>query len=144
MYNSIVVTNAINCRNKKVIYQFTLVLDTVNWQTSANLKVLDKEYITVFPGDFFTKVNAKIQPLFDIPHDPEGKVYEGPEIKIKLTDKFGFNEWSNMTNVKCEFDKAFKIPNLYVSQENQAVYDNVISFLVKLSNIIFGDKIEKN
>jgi hypothetical protein len=144
MYNSIVITNPINCRNKNITYKFTLILDIINWQTTASLKVLDNEYISILPGDLFSKVQNKIASLLDIPHDDNGKVYEGPEIKIKLADKFGYIEWSNMTSINCDNEKAFKIPHLYALPQHQDIYDNATTFLVQLSDNIFGDKIQKN
>ncbi len=144
MYNSIVVTNPINCRNKNITYKFTLILDIINWQTTASLKVLNNEYIAILPGDLFSKVQNKIASLLELPQDDNEKVYEGPEIKIKLADKFGYTEWSNMTSIHCDNEKPFKIPHLYALPQHQAIYDNATTFLIKLSDILFGDKIQKN
>jgi len=139
MYNSIVVTNSIDCVNKKINYKFTMIFDTINWQTTVNLNVNGKEHIALFTGDMFMTVMSKIAPLMNLPFDMDGKVYEGPEIKIKLNDTYSNKIWSNMTNLNC--DKSFKIPELYVSQQNQSLYDNMIAYLVKLSNSIFSKEL---
>ena len=143
MYNSIVVTNPISCKNKTIKYKFTLVFDKINWKTNASLKLYDAEYIVILEGDLFSKVIGYINPLFELPFDPNGKVYDGPELKIRLTDTNSYTQWSNMTNLQCEYGKAFRIPDLYVNQENQNIYTNVIKMLIKLSDDLFKDQINQ-
>jgi len=143
MYNSIVVTNSITCKNKTIKYKFTLVFDKINWKTNASLKLYDMEYISIMDGDLFGKVIGGIKPIFEIPFDPNGVVYSGPELKIRLTDTNSSTYWANMTNLKCEYDNAFRIPDLYVDQENQNIYTNVIKMLIKLSDDIFREQINE-
>ena len=144
MYSSIVITNSINCKNKKINYKFTILFDKINWKTILGLKLNDKEYIIDVNGEMFMKVLSKISVLLDLPYDPEGKVYNGPEIKIRAYDTYSTVYWSNVTNTKCEFDKAFNIPGLYVNDKQQAVYDEVVLYLVKLSQTIFFDQIKQD
>lgn len=144
MYNSIVVTNERSCRNKGVYYKFMLVLDKINWQTTASLKILDQEYISVFPGDVFTRTMMKISPVLELPFDPEGKVYEGPELKIVIQDNHMSTNWSNMTNIKCEWDRAFKSTDVYVNTTHQAIYNQALAFLTKLSDMIFEEQVGQN
>jgi len=144
MYNSIVVTNERSCKKKGVYFKFALILDKINWMTTASLKIMDQEYISVFPGDIFIKTLEKISPVLDLPFDPEGKVYEGPELKIIYQDNHTSNMWSNVTNVKCEWDKAFKSTDTYVNTTHQLIYSNALTFLTKLSEMIFEEQISKN
>ena len=144
MYNSIVVTNERSCKNKGVYYKFMLVLDKINWQTTTSLKIMDQEYIAVFPGDVFTKTFMRIASILELPFDPEGKVYDGPELKIVIQDDHISTNWSNMTNIKCEWDNAFKSTDIYTNTTHQAIYDKALSFLTKLSEMIFEEQVGQN
>ena len=68
MYNSIILTNDRNCNSKDVYYKFTLVLDKVNWQTTATLKMYTQEYSVILPGNIFYKVLEKIKSESSILH----------------------------------------------------------------------------
>lgn len=139
MYNSITVTNSIDCVNRNIVYKFTLLFDKQNWKTIATLKVHNKSIVSVQTGEMFLDIVKKISNIFNLPHDPNNKVYDGPELKIILDDHhFNNIEWSNVTNLQC--DNAFKIPNVYVEKSNQVQYDNVVDILVVLSTIIFKEQ----
>jgi hypothetical protein len=144
MYNSIVVTNKRSCRNKGVYYKFMLVLDKNNWQTTASLKLLDQEYIAIFPGDLFTRTQMRLASLMQLPFDPEGTTYDGPEIKIVLQDNHMSTVWSNMTNLKCEWESPLKNSDIYINTTHQAIYEEALSFLTKLSDMIFEEQVGKN
>ena len=144
MYSSIVITNPITCKNRKINYKFSVIFDKINWRTMIALKLNDKEYIRDFSGDMFMKILSKVSVLLQLPYDPEGKVYEGPELKIRADDSYTTVYWSNVTNVKCEFDKAFNIPGLYINANQQALYDSIVLYLVKLSQNIFFDQIKED
>jgi hypothetical protein len=144
MYSSIVITNPINCKNKQISYKFSIIFDKINWRTMVALKLNDNEYIADFSGDMFINVLSKVSVLLQLPNDPEGKVYDGPEIKIRAVDSYTTVIWSNITNTRCEYDKAFNIPGLYVNENQQKVYDEVVLYLVKLSQKIFFDKIKED
>lgn len=139
MYNSIVVTNQRNCKKRGVYYKFTLILDKINWQTTASLKILDQEYISVYPAEIFNKVMLKLSAVMQLPYDPEEKIYEGPELKIVTSDMNSNKIWSNVTNMNC--DKQF-VPTKNI--KHQEIYEGTLSFLTKLSEVIFEDQINNN
>ncbi len=138
MYSSIVITNPITCDNKEINYKFSIIFDKINWKTMVALKLYENEYIMNFPGDLFVETLSKVSVLLNLPYDPEGKVYNGPEIKIKAMDTYTTVIWTNITNTKCEYDKAFNIPGLYVNESQQKLYDETAMYLVNLSQKIFG------
>ncbi len=142
MYNSIVVTNSLD-NEQKIIYKFTIIHDNINWKTIVNLNINNQELMEIYSGDLFVKILPKITPVLELPFDPEGKVYDGPELKIRLFDQNYQQTWVNMTNKKNTWDKPFKLPNLYVNQNNQNIYNNIINYLTKLSDDIFSNKINK-
>jgi hypothetical protein len=144
MYSSIVITNAISCQNKKINYKFSIIFDKINWKTIVSLKIHGREFIKDFSGEFYMTVLSKISSLLNLPHDSNGKVYDGPEIKIRANDTYTSVYWSNATNTMCEYDKAFNIPGLYITPEQQALYNDMVIYLIKLSDIIFREDINKN
>ena len=141
MYNSIILTNDRNCNSKDVYYKFTLVLDKVNWQTTATLKMYTQEYIVILPGNIFYKVLEKIKEVMKLPHDPNGKVYDGPELKITIQDRNLVNTWINVTNPKCEYNKAFKIEDEDGFNKYNEIYTDVVNYLIKMSSVIFQDQV---
>lgn len=141
MYSSIVITNPISCKNKQINYKFSIIFDKINWKTMIALKLNENEYITDFSGDMFVNILSKASTLLQLPYDPEGKVYNGPEIKIRAVDSYTTVSWSNVTNIKCEYDKPFNIPGLYINEFQQKTYDEVVMYLVNLSKEIFFDQI---
>lgn len=143
MYSSIVITNAINFANQKSNYKFTIMFDKINWKTIVNLQIYNKEFFKYYDGTFFMKVLSRVSGLIALPYDPNGKVYDGPEIKIRAYDTYSTVFWSNITNTKKEFDQSFYIPDLYISPSQQQLYDDVVFYLIKLSDNIFRDEIER-
>jgi hypothetical protein len=141
MYNSIILTNDRNCNSKDVYYKFTLVLDKVNWQTTATLKVMTQEYIVILPGNIFFKVLEKIKEVMKLPYDPQGKVYDGPELKLTIQDKNLVSTWSNITNPKCEFNKAFQVNDDGEFMKMNETYTDTVNYLINLSSVIFQDQI---
>ena len=141
MYNSIILTNDRNCNSKDVYYKFTLVLDKVNWQTTATLKMMTQEYIVILPGNIFFRVLEKIKGVMRLPHDPQGKVYDGPELKLTIQDKNLVSTWSNITNPKCEFNKAFQVNDDGEFMKMNETYTDTINYLINLSSVIFQDQI---
>lgn len=141
MYNSIILTNDRNCNSKDVYYKFTLVLDKVNWQTTATLKIMTQEYIVILPGNLFFNILKKIKGVMRLPYDPQGKVYDGPELKLTVQDKNLVSTWSNITNPKCEFNKAFQVNNEGEFMKMNETYTDTVNYLINLSSVIFQDQI---
>ena len=142
MYDSIVITNNLVKAGKRITYKFTLVFDKTNWQTIATLKVFNREYIANLDGEYFLRIKNNIMPVFNLPYDPEGKVYDGEELKIRFNDAYGSRSWSNTTNLKAEFDKAFNIPGLYVDANQQKYYNHVTKYLINIGDAIFEKQLE--
>ena len=141
MYNSIILTNDRNCNSKNVYYKFTLILDKVNWQTTATLKMYTQEYIIILPGNIFFKVLEKVKEVMRLPNDPLGKVYDGPELKITVQDSNLVSNWTNVTNPKCEYNKAFKVEDEVEFNKYNEIYTDVVNYLINLSSIIFQDQV---
>lgn len=141
MYNSIILTNDRNCNSKDVYYKFTLVLDKVNWQTTATLKIMTQEYIVILPGNLFFNILKKIKGVMRLPYDPQGKVYDGPELKLTVQDKNLVSTWSNITNPKCEFNKAFQVNDEGEFMKMNETYTYTVNYLINLSSVIFQDQI---
>jgi hypothetical protein len=143
MYSSITITNSINLENKKINYKFSLIFDKINWKTIVALKINDDEYLVYFSGDFFIEVLSKVSVLLQLPYDIEKKVYNGPEIKIKAYDTYSTVLWTNVTNTNNDtnISEPFKIPGLYVNDQQQKIYDDTVLYLINLSRKIFNEKI---
>ena len=140
MYSSIIITNSINCKNKKINYKFSIIFDKINWKTIVALKINDDEYLVYFSGDFFIEVLSRTSVLLKLPYDLEKKVYNGPEIKIKAYDTYSTVLWTNVTNTNCD-NQPFKIPGLYVNDLQQKTYDDTVKYLIDLSRTVFAEKI---
>lgn len=140
MYSSIIITNSINCKNKKINYKFSIIFDKINWKTIVALKINDDEYLAYFSGDFFIEVLSRTSVLLQLPYDLEKKVYNGPEIKIKAYDTYSTVLWTNVTNINCE-NQPFKITGLYVNDLQQKIYDDTVKYLIDLSRTVFTEKI---
>ena len=143
MYSSITITNSINLENKKINYKFSLIFDKINWKTIVALKINDDEYLVYFSGDFFIEVLSKVSVLLQLPYDSEKKVYNGPEIKIKAYDTYSTVLWTNVTNTNNDtnISEPFKIPGLYVNDQQQKIYDDTVLYLINLIRKIFNEKI---
>ena len=141
MYNTITVINERSCTNRTINYKFTLVFDKQSNTTMAVLQLYKEQYVKKYAGEFFFQVVNKIQQIFDLPYDPENKVYNGPELSIKLYDDEKPYEWVNLSHTLCDFDKAFFTPNFYVDGNTQKIYEEIVYFLIKVSDNIFGNMV---
>ena len=138
MYNIITVINERTCTNRKVNYKFSLIYDKQSNTTIAILELYNENFTKKYAGEFFFKVLEKIKLVFNLPYDPENKVYSGPELFIKLYDDEKPYEWSNLSHPKCEFDSAFYNPNFYKEESQIDTYNEVVHLLIKISDSIFG------
>jgi hypothetical protein len=140
MNNYIIITNSLNLNNKKITYKFSLYQDKLNWKTLVKLNInLEKnqEFISEYNGDLFINVLSEISNLFMLPFEYNNKVYSGPEIKVNTSDNHTNIYWENITHT----DSAFNIPSLYVSKEEQELYNSIVYYLIKLSDDIFRKKL---
>ena len=143
MYSSIIITNSIDCKNIKINYKFSILFDKINWKTILSLKINNNDYIDYQTGDFFIDVLSKVSVLMGLPCDLDQKVYKGPEIKIKAYDTYSTVLWTNVTNTNNDtnISEPFKIPGLYVNDQQQKIYDDTVLYLINLSRKIFNEKI---